>query len=320
MNKQLCYFRTLATACSVISLSACQNELDNKHFTGYVEAEYVYVSSPDSGWLIDVPFREGDEINFGNTLFELDKDRQQAEYAEAADRLKQNEAQVRDAATGARREEINSLQAQLNEAQATLQFAQAERIRWTELVAKNLASQSRADQVISEANVASARVRTIEANIAVARLTARDGTREAAAAGRDAAADVLAQAQWRLDQRTVSARVNGRIEQVFHRQGEYVNAGIPVLAILPEDALKIRFFVPQMMLSKLSLGANVNIALTEGAQPATAQISFIAREAEFTPPVIYSEESRDKLVFLVEARLLDTAGLRPGQPIDIYLP
>lgn len=303
-----------------IGLSACEPAPDDGHYTGYVEAELVYVAAPESGWLVHVPVREGDSVAVGDLLFELDKDRQEAELAEALDRLRQAEAEARDMATGARREEIAALEAQLREAEAEQQLADAERVRWTTLVERGVAAQARGDQVTAEFEAAVARVRTIEANIRVARLAERDAARDAADAGRDAAAAALAQAEWDLDQRSVVARVDGRVEEVFHRAGEFVTAGIPVLALLPGDAIKVRFFVPQARVSRIALDAAVDVNVDGRSEPVTGRVTHIAREAEFTPPVIYSAESRDKLVFLVEAHLSDPAALRPGQPVDVRLP
>jgi len=304
----------------VAVLAACDAPPNGGHFTGYVEAEFVYVAAPGSGWLVNAPFREGDSVSVGDVLFELDKDLQQAEVAEAIDRLKQAAAQVRDLATGARQEEIVALKAQLEEAKAALRLAKSERARWTKLVDRGFASEARGEQVITEHEAATAKVRTLEANIRVARLAGRDAVRDAAAAGRDAAAAALAQAKWRLGQRAVTAQVAGRIEEVFHRAGEFVTASAPVVSLLPPDAMKVRFFVPQAELSTVKLGALVNVVSAKSPEPMMARVSYIAREAEFTPPVIFSAESREKLVFLVEARLSKQAALRPGLPVDVRLP
>lgn len=305
---------------AALGLGACEQQADSRIFTGYVEAEFVYVAAPDAGWLVETPVREGDTVDEGGILFELDKDRQKAELAEAADLVKEADAEARNMATGARREEIDALEAELEEASATLELARAERVRWTRLGERGFASKSRVDQVVSEYETAAARVRNAQANIRVAKLAERDAAREAAAAKRDAAAAALAQAEWDLQERTVNAQVGGRIEEVFHRTGEFVTAGSPVVAILPENAIKVRFFVPQARLSDVDVGTEVNVVIDNRPDPLPAHVTFIAREAEFTPPVIYSTDSREKLVFLVEAHFSDPAAARPGQPVDVRLP
>jgi hypothetical protein len=95
----------------------------------------------------------------------------------------------------------------------------------------------------------------------------------------------------------------GTIEQIFHRQGEVVAAGQPIVALLPPENLKVRFFAPEALLAQLRVGETVSIGCDGCEQPVAATISFIAREPQFTPPVIYSLDQREKLVFLVEARV-----------------
>lgn len=319
---------TLAKTAAVLGVAglvaatpfACTQHAGDALLTGYVEAEFVYVAAPDTGWLVDTPVTEGAEIDKGDLLFALDTDRQLAERVEAAERLKQAEAQARDMATGARQEEIAALEAQLKEAEAALDLAEQEHERWMTLVERGVASQARAEQVTAEYEAATARVETVQANIDVARLAAREAARDAATAARDAAAAALAQAEWRLGQRTVHARVDGRVEEVFRREGEFVTAGAPVLALLPPDGIKVRFFIAEARLPALEIGSDVEILADGLPEAVTARVTHIAREAEFTPPVIYSRDAREKLVFLVEAKPDDPAGLRPGQPVDVRLP
>lgn len=305
---------------ALAALAAACDEAPEDRYTGYVEAEYVYVAAPAAGWLVDAAVTEGDSVASGDLLFVLDDGAQQAAVAEARERLNRAEAEARDLETGARPEEIAALEAQRTEAKARLELAAAEQERWLTLVSRGTAPRARADQVTSEHDAALARLRSIEAEIRVARLPARADRRKAAAAERDAAAAALSQAIWRLDERRIAARVAGRVEQVFHRRGEFVSAGAPLVALLPEAALKLRFFLPQSALSRVAPGKAVEVTSDALARPLTARVSFIAAEAEYTPPVTYSAATRDKLVFLVEARLPAGAALRPGQPVDVRLP
>lgn len=288
--------------------------------TGYVEAELFYVAAPDSGWLVRSALQEGDVAKTGDVLCELDRDKQQAGVDQAREQLRQAEAKLQDLATGARKEEIEALEAQLSDARTALKLATVELERQSKLASRGVTSGSTLDQARAAFDSAGAKVQTAEANIAVARLGGRDAQKAAAKAERDAAAAALAQADWQLAQRTIAARRGGRVEEVFHRTGEFVTAGTPLLALLPDDALKVRFFVPEARLAALALGTPVEVVADGRTEPLAARISFIARSAEFTPPVIYSTHTRDKLVFLVEARLERPEGVRPGLPVDVRLP
>lgn len=288
-------------------------------YVGYVEAELIYVSAPQSGWIENASVVEGARVRVGDVLVELDKDQQLARHAEAEAQARRASAQARDLETGARREEIDRLEAQLQEARTQLGLARADRDRQMPLVRSGVASRARGDQVIADYEAALARVKAAEDAIEVARLAGRDAAREAAVAAEASAQSALVEAAWNLSQRTVRARAAGTVEDVFLRTGEFATAGAPVAAILPKDALKVRFFAPQEDLARLALGDAVAVQADGRAEALDAKISFIASEAEFTPPVIYSNAARDKLVFLVEARLPADAGLRPGLPVDVRL-
>jgi HlyD family secretion protein len=127
----------------------------------------------------------------------------------------------------------------------------------------------------------------------------------------------LAEAEWRLAQRRIAARVPGTVEDTMRRTGEFVPAGSPVVSLLPPQNIIVRFFVPETAISQLRLGQAVTVACDGCPQDAKGEVSFIASDAEFTPPVIYSVENRDKLVFLVEARSSGLSALRPGLPVDV---
>lgn len=142
---------------------------------------------------------------------------------------------------------------------------------------------------------------------------------DAEAALRQAKAN-LEWAQTRLARRNAHSPGDGTIEQIYYRPGETVPAGRPVVALLPPGNLKIRFFAPQAVLPELKYGDVVGISCDGCEKGLTAKISFIARSAEFTPPVIYSQEERAKLVFLIEARPEHPEKFRVGQPVTVTLP
>ncbi len=125
--------------------------------------------------------------------------------------------------------------------------------------------------------------------------------------------------QTRLARRTVFSAVGGTVQQIYFRPGEMVPAGRPVLSLLPPGNIKVRFYVPEAVLPRVSYGDEVDVACDGCAHGLTARVSFIAKQSEFTPPVIYSLEERAKLVFLIEALPDKPAELRVGQPVDVTL-
>jgi HlyD family secretion protein len=135
-----------------------------------------------------------------------------------------------------------------------------------------------------------------------------------------AASDALAQAQWRLDQRAQLAPVSGLVADTLYRPGEYVAAGAPVVSLLPPANVKVRFYVPETVVATVRPGGLASVRCDGCGAPIDVRIDFIAPEAEYTPPVIYSRENRAKLVFLVEARPVRPSDvLKAGLPVEVTL-
>jgi HlyD family secretion protein len=126
-------------------------------------------------------------------------------------------------------------------------------------------------------------------------------------------------AGYALSQRAVVAQTEGVVQDILFRQGEYVPAAAPVVAVLPPQNIFVRFFVPQSQLARVKLGQRVRITC-DGCEAVDATISFIAAREEFTPPVIFSVGNREKLVFKLEARAQGGIRLHPGQPVEVRLP
>jgi HlyD family secretion protein len=147
---------------------------------------------------------------------------------------------------------------------------------------------------------------------------ARRDADEAQVAAQKAA---LAKAQWSLDQKQQFAPADAQVHDTLYRQGEWVVAGNPIIALLPPGNIKVRFFVPQEMLPKIKPGDAVKVSFDGAAKSYSATINYISSQAEFTPPVLYNRENRAKLVYLVEAKFsqADAVELRPGQPADVKL-
>ena len=216
-------------------------------------------------------------------------------------------------------EELNLSSNKLGDAGAVA-LAQAEYDRTKPLVEQGAVAVAVGDRAETDLNRARARAKAAEEAIRVAELGGREAARGAAEAAADAAGAAREQAAWQLEQRSVTARRAGRIEMLVGRPGEFANAGQTVMAILPDDALKVRFFAPVEAVQTIAVGDTALLSAESGGQAVSATITFIAAEPEFTPPVIYSRDVRDKLVFAIEARLPSGADLRPGLPVDVSLP
>ena len=304
---------------SLLFLTACSSQDSGNTYVGYIEADWVYIAAPQPGWVLKKHVNEGEQVAVGQVLFELDSDQQQAQLARAASQAKQASAQAKDIESGARPSEVALLMARLRQAQANLSATQSEHDRVIPLLNSGAESALRGDQVRAGLAAGKAAVATAQRAVEVAQLAGREQTRVAAAASSDAAAASVDEAQWWLQQRQVRALVTGRVEEIFHWPGEYVNSNAPLLALLPDDGLKVRFYVPQARVTDLQKGQLITVIADGLDQPIEAQVFYIASSVEFTPPVIYSIESRQKLVFMIEARLPQGSNLPAGLPVDVRL-
>jgi HlyD family secretion protein len=291
-------------------------------FQGYAEGEYVKVAPTQPGVLVELGVRRGDTVAAGAFLFAQDAAPDEAARAEAAGKLAQAEALLANLEKGGRPSEIEAAEAEVREARAAHDKAEADLARGESLFRERVIARQRLDELDMAARQATARLASAEARLATIRAAARVDEIEAQRAAVAAAKAALAQASWRLGQRRVAAPAGGLVADTIFRPGEHVAAGEPVVSLLPPENLRVRFFVPETALASLHRGPRVSIACDSCPEDLAATVSFIAPQPEFTPPVIYSEASRRKLVYLVEARPEDRVGaraLKPGQPIDVRL-
>jgi len=298
-------------------LAGCGQGPADAPMSGYAEADLVYVAPSASGVLQTVAVRRGDKVARGQALYALEADAEALGSDAAAARRDSADAQVRNLRKGRRPAELQAIDQQLAQAAAAFAGSSAALQRNQKLVEQGFQSPARLDELVAARDRDAARIRELQAQRAIAADAARaDEIAAAAAAAKGSAAD-LALARWREGQKQRQAPVDAQVFDVMYRAGEWVNAGSPVVALLPAGAVKVRFFVPEPALAQAAVGREVAVSCDGCPAGLTARIRFVSPQAEFTPPVIYSNDSRGKLVFMVEAEPKDPAALKPGQPVDV---
>ena len=308
---------TTALALCTAWLAACSQPKD-AGWSGYADGDYVYVAAPIAGQLSVLGVLPGQQVKKGQLLFALDNEAEKAASEEATARLAAASYQAADTEKGKRELEVSVNQAQLAQARTQASLASNDLARKRELLARGFIAQAQVDEAQHTYAQAQAHVAELASAVQVARLPARSDEQLAAQAQVDAARQVLRQNDWRTQQKQQAAPVDAQVADTFFRAGEFVNAGQPVVSLLPAPNVKARFYVPETQIQQIALGGHVTLHC-DGCQPIAARVTFISTKPEYTPPVIYSNEQRAKLVFLVEAKPAptDAARLRPGQPLSV---
>lgn len=307
----------LVTSTCVL-LAACSDQTPPA-WSGYAEGDYVYIASPLAGRLDVIAVKAGQNVTKGAPLFVLESEAENAARDEAAARLASAQAQSANLDKGKRQDEIAVTEAQLAQAQASAALARQELQRQQQLIAQGFVSKAHVEDATVTLNQAQAHVTELQAALRVARLPARTDELAASQASATAAAEVLRQSRWRTGQKRQVAPADALVAEVFFQIGEFVPAGQAVLSLLPPPNIKARFYVPETDLASISPGQAVSLYCDGCANPIGAHISRIATQPEYTPPVIYSNAQRSKLVFMVEAlpNPTDAVKLKPGQPLDV---
>jgi HlyD family secretion protein len=300
------YRNLLAAALAGLAILGCEDQ-DAQIYQGYVEGEFVRIGVPEPGLLEELHVKRGDDVEAGVLLFALEADREIAAQEEAVARVGQARANLDNIAKGSRDPEIAMLVAELGAAQAELSLAQLNLRRRQDLAARQFASTASVDQARTDVDRWSAQTNEIAARIELAELGGRVDEIIAAEAALAAGEAALVQATWHVERRQPVAPGSARVQDTLYRPGEFVPAGGPVVVLLPPQNVLVRFFVPETVLGAIDYGDEVTLRCDGCAEPIPALITYISAEAEYTPPVIYSRDSRSKLVFLVEAHPVDAA-------------
>lgn len=287
---------------------------------GYVEGEYVLLAPIENAEVRSLSVRRGDAVQAGDQLAMLEQADAQIAVAQAEAALAQSRAQLADLKLGRRPEEIAVIEAALRSAEAQASEARRVVARTQELHQRGIATRADLDRAATSLETAEAAVGKAKADLEVARLPARSEAITAAEYQVEQAQAALEQARWRLSKRRITAPAAGRVNDVIRTVGDISGPAAPVLSMLPDGAVKIKLYVAEESFSSIELGARLRVRCDGCPDGLTARVSYASPEPEFTPPVIYSLETRQKLSHLVEARPEGAAAaLKPGQIVDVVL-
>ena len=287
---------------------------------GYAEADFLKIGPTQAGQLTRLGVKRGDQVKPGTLLFAQDDALDLAALQQAQQQLHQAQAQLHNLQGKSREQQITQAQSTLAGTAATLNLAQVNFNRSQSLFNTHTIGRQALDQSQSELLIATAQNKAAAAALAqlqepigrAAEIRAQNFAVQAATAA-------VAAAQWHVAQREVRAAVDARVVDTEALPGETIAAGAPVVSLLRPGNIFVRFFVPETALASIQTGQKVRFACDNCPKDLTGTISFINSQSEYTPPVIYSESSKAKLVFMVEARPPPESAtlLHPGEPITV---
>jgi HlyD family secretion protein len=314
---------SLLAAVALLSVAAagCSGS-GGRSYQGYVEGEFLYLASSQPGRLEHLGVTRGQPVGQGALLFTLEATEEKAARQQSQQQLAAAEAQLADLETGKRAPEVAVVQAQLAQAQAAAQKSALQRERDESQYRAGGISREQLEATLAQARSDAAHVSELESQLEVARLPGRAQQLKGQSRQVQAARAVLDQADWKVGEKSIAAPKAGLVYDTLYREGEWVAAGNPVVQILPPENIKVRFFVPERVLGSLSVGRRVSLHCDGCAADLPATVTYVSSQAEYTPPVIYSNETRGKLVYMIEAHPApqDAAQLHPGQPLEVRLP
>lgn len=310
-------FIAFALVCSLFS--GCSHPAP-AGFQGYLEGEFVYVAAPLAGRLEKLSVQKGARVEPGAALFVLEQSAEQSTLREATERMRQSQAKLADLKLGQRPSELDALEARLAQATVNAELTSRELDRANKLHATAVMSDDDFDRIRLNHDAAVKVVAETAAQLSTAKLGARADAIVAAEADLAATQASVDRASWSVEQKKLAAPRAALVYDTLFREGEFIPAGQPVVALLPPENIKVRFFVPEAEFAALKAGDAVKVALS-GHPPLDGRVSYLSPQPEYTPPVLYNRDNRSKLVFMVEATLDAAAArdLHPGQPVDVAL-
>ena len=300
------------------ALSLLGLESERLRYLGYVEGETSLIAPPVAGRLLERPINRGDRVKKGDRLFAIDPVLAKAEVARAEAALAESKARYENLLTGKRQEEQDVTRGQRREIEASLALAEVELQRQAQLLEKSITTRQNYDHAESQVRQLRSRAASLAAQEKVGDLAARPDEIDAARAMVEQNRANLDQARKRLDDLMPGAPEDALVENTFFNVGEWVPSGTPVVSLLPAFRVKLRFFVPEDEVANARMGHQVSFTCDACPPGLKANIIYVSPRAEYTPPVIYSQSARSKLVFLIEAR--PEAGqmpLPPGLPVAV---
>jgi len=296
-------------AIAIVAWLVLRGSSEPRTLSGYIEGDDLYLAAPVAGTVASVSAIEGARVSPGDHLFAIAPATLTAQGQQAQANVTAAQTQIASAEANARQAD-----AEAAAAAADTQKARNDLDRLMSVRKDDAAAVAGKDIDAARAALSNAEARLVAARRAAdarrAQVAAARAQTEQAIGGRNEVAI-------RQDELSPPAPAAGRVDEVFYQPGEWAGANQPIVSILPDNKVKVRFFVPEKEVARYRVGRTVRFACDGCAAGLSATVRYVSPKPEFTPPVIFSRDSRDRLVFMVEAYPPHPGTLQPGQPVDV---
>ena len=288
---------------------------------GTLERHRIEVTSNASEQILRVAVREGDVVEPGQLLAELDSGTQLAGRDALYSELQRTQGRLRELTHGARPEELTAARARLASAQAERLQAEREYERLNNMAKEGLTAASQLDMQLRLRDSAAAAVSAAQAQLQLLQRGTRVEQLDQAKAAVNAAQAQLAQQDLQRARLRLLAPIAGTVESIPYRQGERPPLGAPVVILLAGGMPYARVYVPESLRSRVLAGSKVSVRVDGVATILSGTVRFVAGEASFTPYYALTQRDRGRLSYVAEIDLTDAAAatLPVGVPLEVLL-
>lgn len=303
-----------------LPFTSCEKVKSDNLSTGYIDADYVYISAPASAKIREIYARKGSDIKTGDKLFELENYKETAFLGANENLDKSLKSYITDMRKGARPQDILQWQNALNSVKELIILAGLESKMYEFLSVRNAA----ADQYFWFARqieyALMALSKAIEAHIEYMKLPERPDKITAFEMADNAVKSMIPYTKYQLQETTQISPCDAVVFDLFYRKGELVQAGKPVIMLLPDENFKAVFYVDAGNIKKITFGEKVKVYFSEESKDfILAEVNYISPNVQYTDPLIYSLKNNEKLIFMVEAKFAtkDKLRLHPGEIVSV---
>lgn len=303
---------------AILLLAGCDRQ-EAMEFTGYSYGDFIYLSHGKTEKIQEVLVRKGEFVKKGQVLVRMDSFTDENALLLAEKKFQSESALLKNLQSGERPEELNIVRAQLERANSAARLAKNQLTKYRPLFLKKLISTLEWETIQDDYAQKIAQVNELSHQLTAKGLPAREAQIASQTSIVELAKAEWDKAKWDLQQNTIVAPQDSQVYDIIYRSGERPVAGKPVISLLPPENIKIRFFIPEDKLASLNVGMKMSVMCDNCHQPISGEINYISPQAEYTPPVIYSAERRDKLMYMAEVFPEKGSGnlIKLGQPVRV---